>query len=278
MTIEPTPTEDPKTEIVPTDRPLATAVGEAPAPEEVKPAEPPPMMIAQTPDQMIKAQAQLVEAMIQKLSAEKGLLEERKTNLEAAKKAKIATQGWKREVKLSEKRVRYYGLVLAALKEGYCIVPEFPVGIIAVRTDKAGPRYQSVQRWYGGIKDVPPAELEQGKGRYVGPEPDLLSEDKPVTLTKADGERITEDKEFLTTCGFREVDMPLRLVKPQIINELDRAMALKLFDEIGVLPGNAANKRTKVDPMIIGRIHLKDGAKSRTCNFLVTWWLDPETI
>jgi hypothetical protein len=67
------------------------------------------------------------------------------------------------------------------------------------------------------------------------------------------------------------------MAKPQIMHATSDAMALKIFDEIGVIP----NYRRKVDPIIIGAIYRPDATAKQywePVSFLIAWHLRTETI
>lgn len=229
-------------------------------------------VIAKTADQMMVAQQSLIEHMTQKVEAEQQALADKTENLEHAKRTKIRTAGWAKEVAIAKQRVRYYQSALDALNEGYAIIPDFPISIIAVRTSKLSPKEQELVR-YRKIDDVPSEQLPTGLGDYVAPEPELRHFDKAVP----DGKGGFDRKMMVATTGkFRAIDFPLKAVKPQILAELDKALKGKIFDEIGIIPAFGSNKRHS-DPMLIGRIHCKD-KQARSLSFLITWWIDTTTL
>lgn len=229
----------------------------------------PTILVARSPDEMVQAQAHSISFMEEKVAFEERELQLKRDNLDAAKEAEVKMSGWEREVKNQEKRVLYYTKVLAALREGYCIIPDFPIGLIAVRTDKDKVRKKSVKRWQGGILDVQPAEIPAGEGKYVDPEPKIEAFREEVENANGSTSTVSMLK---TTGDFNEVDLPIRLVRPEVISELSKALKDRIFDEIGILPD--VTTRTPQDPMIVGRIR---GA-GRTVSFLITWWIDPRTV
>jgi hypothetical protein len=52
-----------------------------------------------------------------------------------------------------------------------------------------------------------------------------------------------------------------------------RAMALEIFDEIGVFPPTK-----KEDPVIIGRVNLNHKGMKRTVSFMIAWHLNTNQI
>ena len=59
-----------------------------------------------------------------------------KENLEIATKNKWGTGGLFRAHERAVKLTKYYEKMLAALEAGYCLVPNFPVDIFAIRTTR----------------------------------------------------------------------------------------------------------------------------------------------
>jgi len=65
------------------------------------------------------------------------------------------------------------------------------------------------------------------------------------------------------------------MAKPRIMEATSRAMALKIFDDFGILPA-----QRKGDPMIIARI-IDPRSRSysdKHVSFLITWHLDTRTL
>ena len=245
---------------------------------------PPPssdvVVLARNPEEMEAAQQGLLVWADRKIEIERAQLTEAEENLARAKKMKVRTQGWARQVTLGKNRVLMYEKVKGALEQGFCIVPDFPVHVIAVRTSKADPPKPWETRTGTHYSQPTPPEvkyeqLPEGEGEYVGPDPrtaDWQSDEK-----RPDGETRTVWKQ--RSLAMAEVDFPFKLVRPEILADLDRAMQLRIFDEIGVLPDVHQPRRRHRDPMIIGRIRRREGAYNEpTINFLITWWVDTRTL
>ena len=70
---------------------------------------------------------------------------------------------------------------------------------------------------------------------------------------------------------FQDVGFPFTMAKPQILDATGKAMARKIFDEVGILP----RRRAKGDPMVVGRIIYKgSGYDEKSISFLITWFVD----
>ncbi len=221
------------------------------------------VVLARDPQEMAQAQQGLVVWMDQKLKSLHAELAEAEENLAIAKRMKHRITGWQRQIQVVRKRVVFYEKAKTALEAGYCIVPDFPVQLIAVKTKKHWPPPGRVR---GGIHNVPEVKSEplpQGEGKYVGPAPyaSAHKHEDGSTWSQAD--------------AFQEVDFPFKIIKPQILSGLEEALRLKLFDEIGVLPAHRANR----DPILVGRIKRREGAYNEpTMTFLIAWWIDTRSL
>ena len=83
--------------------------------------------------------------------------------------------------------------------------------------------------------------------------------------------------------AFEDVEFPLDLAKPELMRITSEAMALKLFDEIGVLRVQRDDTAVaKGDPVILGRIiHPvgRDYNSARTrLTFFIGWYVDTRDL
>ena len=243
-------------------------------------------VMARNPEEMAQAQAALVRTVEGRIQACGEELRNAEENLEHARKLKIKTAGWQREVRRYKSYRTYYEKVLAALQAGYFIVPEMPISIISVRTNRTRPSDMKVRSCGMLVKDEPPACLPAGEGEYVAPEVEVDHTVRRVVNKDGKEAYVKEVQGW----ALKVPDFPLKAVRPQILSELSRAQQLKIFDLIGILP--ADRKTSKRDPMIVGVIttqrersdggyrpqleDLKTGHKRLF--FLLKWWLDLESI
>jgi hypothetical protein len=108
--------------------------------------------------------------------------------------------------------------------------------------------------------------LAIGEGEYRNPFP-LIETD---TWTNGEGKKETSR----TATDWDELEFPVTMAKPLIMEATSRAMALQIFDEIGIFPPTK-----KEDPVIIGRIHLKKSRyNDRTISFMIAWHLNTNVI
>jgi len=225
------------------------------------------VVLARDPQEMANAQQGLIDWMDRKVAGLKVELAEAEENLATAKRMKVRTEGWVRVIRRAQSRVTYYEKARTALGEGYCIIPDLPVQLIAVKTT----RKQPPQKWKSGpawqVSEAKALALPEGKGRYV--DSAVEAEEREVSVPGKDYTRREH-----RAVGFLDVDFPFKVVKPQILLGLETALKRKLFDEIGVLP--ATNRGG--DPILVGRIKRKEGYTEQVMTFLIAWWIDTSDL
>lgn len=221
-------------------------------------------VIARYPHEMEVANKSLVEWCERKVAATRAEGADLLSNLEVAERnrygcAKTLRRAYDKSVKMEH----YYDKIKEALMLGYCIVPNFPVTMFAIRTDKNKPRQDPKDRPSAAAK-LEPVMLPSGEGDYKNPDGIVYS-------------RGSDDHKIFFAHSFRsEIDFPFVMAKPEIFNATARAMADKVFDEIGSLPG----VKPKGDPIIVGRIR---DPRSTTYNkkfisFLIAWYVDTREL
>lgn len=190
----------------------------------------------------------------------------------------------KRHSDLANKRVMYYEKVRDALEAGYCIFPTVDCDIFAIRTGKVRPDYNREFVRFGGPNFEDKAQLlPSGEGRYVEPIPLTTSFSSSRQAKRHDGTTYPEEGKTFTTHSFDEVDFPLVMAKPHIMDVAGKAMALKIFDEIGIIgdTGRMRAARRGQDPVIVGRIidPKKPGyGQSKRLTFLIAWHVDTKDL
>lgn len=165
-------------------------------------------------------------------------------------------------------RVEFYRKMLAAFEAGYYIVPNFPVTLFAIRTDKPTPKRLWVRCEYSRQANFEQSAqaLPVGEGQYRNPQPSLAQTDYLKT-----------DKG--NTWGFHadcwnKLDFPANMARLKIMESANRAMDAKIFDEVGFLP---ADYRRNPDPLLIGRIIDPRPNKTRV-NFILAWHIDTKNL
>jgi hypothetical protein len=223
------------------------------------------VVLARDPNEMAEAQKGLIELMSRRVASLKVELAEAEENLATAKRMKHRKDPWRRVVNRVKKRVIYYEKAQTALEEGFVIIPDMPLEIVAVRTDRRVPNRRKVE--VGRVPDVPSAQIPAGEGEYVGPRPeiDMWKDAEGHLVSRAD--------------TFQDVDFPFKVVKPQILQGMEAALRRKLFDEIGIVTGTMQTAYSpNVDPILVGRIKQREGYNERVMTFLIAWWIDTRSL
>jgi hypothetical protein len=241
------------------------------------------VVLARSPQEMVVAQQGLVLWAERRLDRLRAALVERQENLAIAKKRKWKQGGWIKQVKIAEGRITFYEKVKTALEAGYCIMPDLPVQLLAVRTNKRRPRRREVSSSYGNpehqLSDAAPNALPAGDGRYVTPSVFIDRWSRTEKNEKTGRDEITN---FARAAAYdEEFDFPMKFVKPQILDATGQALALKLFDEIGILPATQHRRLSAMatsDPVVVGRIVREEKKHRHVLTFLITWWIDTSQI
>lgn len=224
------------------------------------------ILAALSASEMEQTQKQLVGFCQRKIQALRLDYKEAQANFDHAKVAKWRTAPFEAAMRKTKKAIVYYGKIWAAVKAGYVIVPNFDAEVMAVRTDSAAPRHaQGSAPWQ--INRTQATTLPVGVGRYVDDEvttrycgyTDRSDPNKPKAVDR------------YATDDFRdEIDFPISVVKPIVMDATQRAMALRIFDRVAV--AGAAKK----DPIVLG--HIMKGKDVVGATFFIAWWIDPETL
>lgn len=226
------------------------------------------------PQEMKDANTALIEWCSKKIAQLTADAAELFASYEHAVKQKWKSATLKRHADLATKRVTFYEKMKAALEAGFYIVPNFPVSLFAVRTDRDKPyRKLTIGNYEAGAWPFkqPPNNLPVGEGEYKPCDP-LIKTEKEVTQDGANKKTIYLEE----AVGWGDIDFPIQMAKPTIMEATTRAMALKIFDQFGLFA------RGTGDPIIVGEIidparpwH-HDNAKRIT--FIIAWHLDTATL
>lgn len=178
-----------------------------------------------------------------------------KENFVNAQQHKWKSSPFKNLVRKLEKRIEYYKKVKVAIKEDYVIVPNFPIDIFAIRTKAKTPRYyESGSYWEDFLQSS--QSLPQDEGKYKDAVP-------KVGTVEKDDKRIFYPEEFKADIAF-----PVTAVKPHVLEATQKAMALKLFDEIGIVRQSSGR-----DPIVCGII--KNPARPyHQLTFFIAWFIN----
>lgn len=227
------------------------------------------LVIAETPGQMQTAQQALIDWATQKVVQVKQELAEAEKSYDQAIACGVKMGGIEKLLNSAAKAVTYYSKVQSALEDGYCIVPDFPVDIVAIRTNKERPSGTvETSGWKPTGIDQKPQSLAEGEGRYVG---NQASAEWENIREKRDAQgKVYSEITIWEADEFQNVGLPVKFMKPRVLEATAHALAAKVFDEIGILPA-----RPKKDPLVIGRIIDPKGAR---LSFLISWFVDSRDL
>ncbi len=218
-------------------------------------------IIAVNPQQMAEAQTQTVSWVDAKLADAQHELVEAKQVEAALGGASLRRSQAASMVTRAKRRIGFYEKVKAALDAGYYIVPPFPLQLFAIRTNRMfSPDELSTRHW---ASDQKATSLPVGEGRYVSP---AVSRFQDGTQQEKNHDGTMREVELYRTGNWQDVELPVRALKPQIIEEVGRALELRIFDALGIAPAYRA-----ADPIICGEIKRPGGG---VLTFFVAWWLD----
>lgn len=229
---------------------------------------------ASSGDEMAQSQTALIEWSTRKIAAMEAEAKEMREATEHAKARKWKFATLAKHALLAERRVEFYRKLKAALEAGYIIVPTFPVEVFAIRATKERPTKiatVSTDKWTR-TKFERAITAPAGEGEYVNPAQTVHAE--PTGKTNEHGSMTYHRFNFQQ---WDDVEFPLNMAKPQIMEATSRAMALKIFDDFGVLPSTRRN----VDPIIVARIRdprVPHKWAPKMVSFIIKWHLDTRTL
>lgn len=231
-------------------------------------------LVAMRPEDMQVAQQSLVQWFKVKVDLVRREREDADENYRIAQQSNFKASSFRRSLDAAQRRVLFYEKCLAAVEAGYAIVPNFPVDVFAIRVTRKHPRWRSMtSQWSDSPLSEEKAELAAaGTGRYVNPQP--LQRISVLPKKKlSDGREISQYQH--TVDGFcDELDFPVSIAQPAVMEAIRAAMVLNVFDEIGCLPA-----RKKPDPIVVGRIYRpNDKQRINPLCFLIAWWIDTRTL
>lgn len=233
-------------------------------------------LVAFDPRALQASQATLgdwTRAKLAELDAETDDLQQQ---LHVAAETRFQTEPWRRQLAKARARRIFYEKVLAAVEAGYLVIPNLPMRAFAVRRrEGALPPEERSTVWRGRV--TIPARLPAGEGEYVGGEPDISSELVSTGKKDSMGKEIWEKEWF--SIGYAGTVFPVVAVHAEVLRATERALALRLFDAVGlVAPSETA--RPVGDPIVIGRIvdpRTKPWSP-KGLTFFIAWWFDRRAL
>lgn len=222
-------------------------------------------LTAKTPSEMLTAQAHLVEWCDKKIDSVRAEVKELEEATLHAKTHKWKFSTLERHWKLAIKRQRFYEKMKSALLAGYYIVPNFPVQMFAIRTDRRKPiKAFSTRSWDNHEQKL--GALTQGEGDYKSPFPVIYQQTNQLSEGKSETQYYPE--------MWNDVEFPMSMAKPEIMEAVSDAMALKIFDRFGIFPGTK-----KEDPVILGQIIQKTSLyREKVVSFMIAWHINTNVL
>ncbi len=233
---------------------------------------------AATPNEMAQSQVALIMWCERKIALMRAEAKELRDSYKIALERKWAHSTLKRHADLADKRVTFYEKMLTALQHGYIIVPSFPVEVFAMRSTRDKPLRLAAfaGKWDSSTKEQHATARPAGEGEYKNPFPTIFYRDYSKDMLTQEQIAAGNVKREYYAEAWKDMEFPMNMAKPNIMEATDRAMALKLFDDLGVLPGTRRN----VDPIIVGRLLDPRSTKynRRFVSFIIAWHLDTATL
>lgn len=222
-------------------------------------------LVARNPVEMQEARQGLAGWLTAKIAEVGAEMADYQESLAQAVKNKWSAKGLKKAISSAFYRQEFYKKTLAAVDAGFTIVPEFPIDVFAIRVERDAPEGAiQTSTW---SKPAPNQEvceiLPTGAGDYVSPTPRTVHWKE----TRQDNQGKDFKLNLVRPTALQAVEFPIRSARAEVMSATAEAMALKVFDEIGICP-----QTRKADPLIIGRVLLPGSDK--TVNFLIAWHLN----
>lgn len=234
-------------------------------------------LVARNPAEMQAARADMTAWLKGKLSEVELEVRELNASLSEARDHGWSTSALTRQRNKAVGQETFYFKLLTAVEAGYMIIPEFPIDIFAIRVTRSGVRQGSVTergQWANPtVPDERPDVAAVGEGEYKSPSQLIRTTTRTEKNDK--GESVTVKTARPT--DFGELVFPLQAARPVVMNATAEAMALKVFDQIGICrPIRGESQwQGKGDPLIIGQIlGQRSGYTQKHVSFIIAWHLN----
>jgi hypothetical protein len=200
-------------------------------------------------------------------------------SLDSAQKHKWKTSAFKSMLSRLTQKELYYGKLLSACEAGFVIVPNMDVNVFAIRVNRSWPNWNgdegtSANSYRSASPSIPDEEeqrLPVGDGNYQSPTQKFREFHSKIMK---DGKEVYLARQVCN--GFDQIEFPLAVAHPVVMNVVAAAMAKKIFDRIGIVP--RTQQRLRGDPIVLGQITRKEGYQTKTASFLIAWYVDARTL
>jgi len=224
---------------------------------------PPLPLIAVTANELAASQAELSQWCETKIERVKEEERELRHQMDYAKSHRWSWRGHQNQLKRIQDNLVFYEKVAEAVRKGYLVIPNLPITTFAVRTTQQyGDNRLMYPRW-DQVPQVQAEQLKAGAGKYVNPEVDRIPKQK-------------DDKSYWVADKVLNPIFPVQLAEPFVIEETKKALALKIFDEVGTVEPPPQPRTVPADPIVAGRI--LNRRNKRHLTFFIAWWFNWEML
>lgn len=238
-------------------------------------------LVATSPAQMAMAQDHLVKWFRLKVASFDGELAELDAAIAEAKQNEWNAKPLQSQKSRALVRRTFYEKCLLATDAGFCLIPNIPVSVFAIRVNRSFPvegEESLTSTWGDPARQVSPERpdiLKAGEGRYESPQQEMRHWVTHESNDKGEANKV--ERRHADPIAFSELTFPLIAAHSQVMNTTQRAMVMKVFDEIGVSPESSS---AKGDPLIIGRIidKFQYNQPRKAISFLIAWNVDLRTL
>lgn len=222
-----------------------------------------------------------LEAKVLSVEAEVTQLQE---TIDAAIRHKWKSSGFKSQLQREKQKQLYYQKLLSAVHAGFTVVPNMPCSVFAIRVKRDDPKFQYQEGKSTGsylsaaptVQDEKEDRLPIGQGEYRSPDQEFY-ENRYMQKELKDGKEVQMHVVEQYCDGWQDIEFPLAIAHPVVMDATAAAMAMKIFDRIGVVP-QTARKGYRGDPIVLGQIIHKVGSTEKVTSFLLAWYLDVRTL
>lgn len=234
--------------------------------------------VAVNATEMREANSQIRKFLGEKVAAISQEYTELRAAADIAIKNKWASKALVGQANRAMQKKVYYDKLLAAIDAGFTVVPNMPCDQFAIRVKRISPNQPMIEgqkttgNWVSTpeLPDEKEQHLPQGEGRYESPSQRVHTELKSVFNEKGE---VVKSK-LAWPVDFADIEFPLMAAVPVVMTATQAAMALKLFDRIGLVPQSIR----RGDPIVLGQIVRKVGWSEKVTSFLIAWHLDMRTL
>jgi hypothetical protein len=229
-------------------------------------------LVARNPVEMQSARAGLEDWLRAKIGGIDAEIVELTRAHESARSRSFAltvSNAIRGQIGKAKRRRAFYEKVLAAVEAGYTLIPNFPLDLFAIRVTKAKPTSYTERLHYKPEWPMQKAaNAALGEGEYKSPAPLAIHSDNKELVGEKECVRY-----FIQATDYQDVEFPLIAARAEVMDATAQAMALKVFDHIGICP-----PARKGDPLIIGQVCMSNGWSPKIVSFIIAWHLDLRTL